>query len=692
MKMSRSVTLGGDRLGAGKKNRVELHGFERSTHDLGYVWRNTQAPGTLVPFMSMIALPGDTFDINLGADVKTHPTIGPLFASFKLQLDVFQCPIRLYNSWLHNNKLKINMSDIKLPYLNIECNPISFNKLYDIDGIYIGENTDDLNYLPIDIQQINPSSLLHYLGISGIGARSMTGTYKPTRQFNAVPYLAYFDIYKNYYANKQEEIGMMIHTDLEERDPLDYVFSLVPTVGPSYSGNGQNMYHTANAGTEYALTLDIDENIDVTVTKVLINYTYTLGNTDAFKIKTIEIPMTYTGTTLGKKNYQGQSDLLIMGDNYIIIGIDINDSPTLTEIQNQIKLQSFDLSNIDLMREAILKNDGNIPFNVPEGISVDFPYYAPIKTATGTKFFGNICSFFSQEGLCLKTYQSDIFNNWISSEWIDGENGVNTITAIDTSGGSFNIDTLNLSKKVYDMLNRIAISGGTYKDWLEAVYDIDMYQQAETPMYMGGLIKEIIFQEVISTAPTEAEPLGTLAGKGGMASKHKGGSVTIKVNEPSYIIGIVSITPRIDYYQGNQFDMNFKTVDDLHKPSLDEIGFQDLLTDKMAFWDTIIGDEGQPIFRSAGKQPAWLDYMTNYNRLHGNFADERNEMFMTLARRYQSSEYDVYSIKDLTTYIDPSKFNYAFAQTDLTAMNFWVQIGCDITARRKMSAKVMPNL
>ena len=168
--MSKTVTIGGDRLGSGKKNRVQLHGFERSTHDLGYVWRNTQAPGTLVPFMSMIALPGDTFDINLNADVKTHPTVGPLFASFKLQLDVFQCPIRLYNSWLHNNRLNIGnkMADVKLPNFKISCNPISFNKLYDADGNYIGEGTNDADNLPIDIQQINPSSLLHYLGISGI--------------------------------------------------------------------------------------------------------------------------------------------------------------------------------------------------------------------------------------------------------------------------------------------------------------------------------------------------------------------------------------------------------------------------------------------------------------------------------------------------------------------------------------------
>lgn len=68
--MAITRTLGGDRLGAGNKNKITMHGFERSTHDLGFVWRNTQAPGTLVPFMSMLALPGDTFDINLGADYR----------------------------------------------------------------------------------------------------------------------------------------------------------------------------------------------------------------------------------------------------------------------------------------------------------------------------------------------------------------------------------------------------------------------------------------------------------------------------------------------------------------------------------------------------------------------------------------------------------------------------------------------
>ena len=51
-----------------------------------------------------------------------------------------------------------------------------------------------------------------------------------------------------------------------------------------------------------------------------------------------------------------------------------------------------------------------------------------------------------------------------------------------------------------------------------------------------------------------------------------------------------------------------------------------------------------------------------------------------------------YKISDLTTYIDPSKFNYMFAQTSLDSMNFWTQIAIDINKRSVMSSKIMPNL
>ena len=99
----------------------------------------------------------------------------------------------------------------------------------------------------------------------------------------------------------------------------------------------------------------------------------------------------------------------------------------------------------------------------------------------GKQGFAALNSTAIQSGLCVKTYQSDVFNNWINTEWIDGENGINAITAIkiDPESNSFQLDTLNLAKKVYDMLNRIAVSGGTYQDWIETVYTNDYAEQAK---------------------------------------------------------------------------------------------------------------------------------------------------------------------------------------------------------------------
>ena len=108
-------------------------------------------------------------------------------------------------------------------------------------------------------------------------------------------------------------------------------------------------------------------------------------------------------------------------------------------------------------------------------------------------------------------------------------------------------------------------------------------ERSETPVYQGGYSDEVIFQEVISNSATENEPLGTLAGRGKLQGNNKGGNITIKIDEPSYIIGLVSLTPRIDYSQGNRWDTDLKTLDDLHKPALDGIGFQDLTTNKMAW-------------------------------------------------------------------------------------------------------------
>ena len=66
------------------------------------------------------------------------------------------------------------------------------------------------------------------------------------------------------------------------------------------------------------------------------------------------------------------------------------------------------------------------------------------------------------------------------------------------------------------MLMRVAVSGGSYDDWLDAIYAHDRYKKCETPMYLGGLSKELQFNAVVSNSSTDEQPLGTLAGRGVM--------------------------------------------------------------------------------------------------------------------------------------------------------------------------------
>ena len=665
--MSNTVTIGGDRLGAGGKSKVKLRSYERSNHDLSYIWRSTMASGTLVPFMNEVGLPGDTFDIDLDCDIKTHPTIGPLFGSYKVQLDVFSCPIRLYNGKLHMNLLNIGlkMQDIKLPQIILTA-----------DGSKTGDN-----------EQINPSSLFSYLNIRGLG-RSNNLEGEVTRQFNAVPYLAYWDVYKQYYANRVEELGAYIHNPMEDisNTITEFVFDKDGVLDELTEAPMATDAYVV-LGNTTTLRIAFDNANEPDIESIYVRFTPAFGGSD---VKITELYYDITWNIVTKELYcQNPINIISFGTSgYVYNG------QTIEADTDKPQVTTFPLSNIDDMRIAILQDtaEGEPFYIVAE---TQAPYGPPI--GEGNTGYSKLST---QEGLGLKTYQSDLFNNWINTDWIDGENGVNAITAVDTSGGSFNIDTLILSRKVYDLLNRIAISGGSYDDWLNAVYTHERTRGQENPMYCGGLIKELAFQEVVSNASTDInnkQPLGTLAGRGVLTKKHKGGKIRIKIDEPSYIMGIISLTPRIDYSQGNKWDVNLKTLDDLHKPQLDQISYQDLITDQMAWWDTQIDEDENISFSSAGKQPSWINYMTNVNQTRGNFAVQEGssaidggQMYMTLNRRYERASNG--RIADLTTYIDPSKFNNIFADTRIDAQNFWAQIAVNIEARRKMSAKVMPNL
>ena len=677
-------TLGGDRLRSESKMEVYLPNFGRSSHNVGKIIRTTQACGTIVPYWCQIGLDGTTFYIDITTKVKTLPTTGPVFGSFKHQIDVFVIPIRLYVAALHNNALGVglNMSKVMLPQFRVSTA---------VTSIY--ENDTNRG-------QVNPSSLLSYLGIKGFG---FSHNNSQIRSFPAIFNLAYWDIFKNYYANKQEEnayvitginhiwksisVGNGISWSKTWTENLSEAYRIDPTAEkPKYI----KIEFEENVSPEEVNEIQFLTNIPGSTQK--LNELTKLGNSFVFErtdpeamgIKAPDHPRKATKIYVYKvkQTIQLAYNMDVVGKNMI----------TMPDNQ-KIKLAPFPLKNIDEERNKILTASTTSAYIV-EGSTM--PYGAAIKTIglpshDRESRYNSSNAWYSQAGLAVKTYLSDRFNNWLNTEWIDGTTGgINAITAVDVTDGKLTMDALILQKKIFNMLNRVAITDGTYQAWREATYGIRSATLPESPIFCGGMQSEIAFDEIVSNSATDDEPLGTLAGRG-IATMYKSGrGLKIKCTEPSMIMALGSITPRVDYSQGNKWWTRLQSMDDFHKPTLDAIGFQELIAEEAAAWSTESDENGELVYQSLGKQPSWIEYTTDVNETYGEFAAGMPLAFMCLNRVYE--ENPDHTIGNASTYIDPTIYNSIFAESRLSSQNFWVQVAFDVTARRVMSAKQIPNL
>lgn len=656
--MSITRTLGKNTLGDNNKMKVAMRDYDMSTHDISTVFRSSIGVGMLVPFCKILCQKGDIIDLDLINKTLSQPTLGPLFGSFKLQHFMFFGGFRLYNSWLHNNRTGIGMkmSDIKLPMM-----------IASTEGTTSEAETN-----------ISASALYKYLGWSKsrrIGTSANSGVYK-----NGVPLLLYLDIFKNYFANTQENSFYMLkgagRVELDitgTNDQSDHEGYIIGKNTEPIQVLNTSKVHTKLTGIDYQRFWD------------------------SIKVTILESDGGLYNKTLGQLTKNSKTDTItldnIAANPYAIIYQLFTTQATASFIKTE--MGKYNLQVLDQIRDVVLHKKGNQTLYLTD---------SDLKEANGGS--DDLVSFFkdmrwSQNnklgGMLLKTYDSDIFNNWIKKEWVEGVGSITDRTTIDVSDGQLTMDMLNLQQKVYNMLNRIAVSGGTYKDWLETVYTAGKYlERPETPVFIGGMTQYIEFDEVISKSATEtaygSQPLGDIAAIGRGGKPTNSGHIHYQCEEPGYIMGLMAITPMIDYSQGNDFDLNLQTIDDIHKPALDGIGYQDLIQEQMV-GETSVYANGPSINNlnhlAANKTLAWIDYMTNYNRTFGDFAAGEALDFMVLNRRYdvQNSK-----IKDLTTYIDPQKYIEIFADTAIDSQNFWVQTVVNATRRGNYSAKQIPFL
>jgi hypothetical protein len=273
------------------------------------------------------------------------------------------------------------------------------------------------------------------------------------RWFNGIPYLGYWDIYKNYYANKQEERGYVIHAS-EWDNGWDTYSANVTSMGITYDvlDNEQTMPISGISATRLVIVgkwqaNDVPQNGEPNLDEIMLT------------VDSLLVPITTLLESVVYENTEPEGNITITCTNWQSVEnsavdieyVDQTINNTIEVTEGRPQLTEFPLENIDNMRMDILEAvrdttafEINNTSEAPYGLGLG--YQGGSVSSGNAKFYKTA----SQEGLGIKTYQSDLFNNWISTEWIDGTNGINEVTAVSTAGNEFTIDSLNLQDRDWE--------------------------------------------------------------------------------------------------------------------------------------------------------------------------------------------------------------------------------------------------
>ena len=370
------------------------------------------APGVLVPTMTELLLPGDTYPIQTRCHTLTHPTIGPLFGSFKQQNDFFFCPIRLYNAMLHNNALNVglDMKKVKFPVVEVDASDWDLNKK-------LKGSNDTL------LRQVHPSSLLFYLGYKSLNKE--TGT---SWKWNVIKPLMYYDIFKNYYANKQEN---SFYTIDGARTLTSSNISTVPNtyffaaIGDQFANGMYRIEQIISNPTPQVIP--IQGSGVVIVFRDLENYdltnTYLNGSivfTPVAEGRTIDLNMRPISQLIGEGVLEDISNLIIPISGkpllraYKFKTLDGETAKMSINIASKVNAYTisgnyskFDLSSIDDMRENILSAGKQQYISTDEFITQLYESVVDVYDTSSTPTLVPN-SAYPMVGLALKTYQSYI--------------------------------------------------------------------------------------------------------------------------------------------------------------------------------------------------------------------------------------------------------------------------------------------
>lgn len=177
-----------------------VNGYSR--YDLPESVAFTCTPGVLYPVRVDFINARDRVTIDQGIDVRSNPLAVPSFNPYTVRLHRFWVPLQLYHPEMRTNSSAFDMNDLSLNYLFNSTPGLGFYESGAIQSAYPNSlmswlygASRDIAYSGTQMAPANYASV----ALSGL-------TKAANLWVNADPYLAYWDIVRNYYSFSQWKV------------------------------------------------------------------------------------------------------------------------------------------------------------------------------------------------------------------------------------------------------------------------------------------------------------------------------------------------------------------------------------------------------------------------------------------------------------------------------------------------------
>lgn len=684
---------------------VELPKIPKGYHDLGFRYHTTLAPGCFNPIFAFESLPADSMEYGFQGQLESFPMLAPCLDGFKFRMTYHYCNLANWYGYLDNDS-KTQTAEFVSKMNFWTFVPIPVNALAPTTKSTVWTNLFQNGYPTsttsklataqygwmnpslasnIYLNGVAPGSLLNRLGVPvGVSGRyssasefydadapvALAGVF--TRddylalRMNLHKVLAYMDAYRASLVNLQESYCYYVGVVLNNQSTV-------------YSESGEEM-EIEDAGSRWmydygykSISLESFDNFFMFLRTWTNNPNYNSTGSP------LDIDLS-TGSVLEK--------FIMQAMNYMCNAVGLTDPVSdsdrayaacgalryFLEVTGMILPDVATGSTIETYLDALCSGE----------------YRKSILACYLTPFLVN-------GGLLLTTYEMDLNRALLSS------NVGNTKSSVNTSTGSFTIDTFRFRNAVQKAIDKFDLSGGRFSSWLRTLWKVKPDKSLDKAELLHVASSYIGNTDIISTANT-LDVTGTGDSTLGSSLAQQAGYTIGRVDgdtdhylSDSYGVFICcgSLIPIVTYSQGMDpcdFHLNLQ---DCFLPDYASFGYQGVPARELVVQLRCVNDISTTQYQMpippqldsvVGKRVAWQEYRTTVDRATGNFAIGGPLSYWTFARFYGGVNFEdtgvfVTGTKGIklkvapntfstTTYVWPRLYNYLFAQTDDAAQNF----------------------